>query len=76
MATVRALEESIMVEIVKDTLEPILRESPELANSIERVMDERRKGASDLFEASRDELGRVSERAPLAERISRFFGLN
>jgi small-conductance mechanosensitive channel/CRP-like cAMP-binding protein len=75
MATVRALEESIMVEIGKDTLEPILRECPELATSFERVMDERRKGASDLFEASRDELGRASERTPLAERISRFFGL-
>jgi CRP-like cAMP-binding protein len=75
MATVRALEESTVVEIGKHTLESILRESPELATSFERVMDERRKGASDLFEASRDELGRASERTPLAERISRFFGL-
>ena len=76
MATVRALEESITVEIGKETLEPILRESPELATSFERVMDERRTAASDLFEASRDDLGRASERTPLAERISRFFGLN
>jgi CRP-like cAMP-binding protein len=74
-ATVRALEESIVVEIDKATLEPILRESPELCHSFERVIGERRKGAADSFEASRGEL-RAPERAPLAERISRFFGLS
>jgi small-conductance mechanosensitive channel/CRP-like cAMP-binding protein len=75
-ATVRALEESIVVEIDKATLEPILRESPELCHSFERVIGERRKGAADSFEASRDELGRLPQRVPLAERISRFFGLS
>jgi CRP-like cAMP-binding protein len=76
MATVRALEESVMVEIDKNTLEPILRESPELANRFERIMEERRKLAADFVEASRDELESASHRVPLSERISRFFGLD
>ncbi|MDQ6894961.1 MAG: mechanosensitive ion channel family protein [Acidobacteriota bacterium] len=74
-ATVRALEESVVVEIDKATLEPILRESPDLCHSFERVIGERRKGVADSFEASRGEL-RAPQRAPLAERISRFFGLS
>jgi len=74
-ATVRALEESIVVEIDKATLEPILRESPGLCHSFERVIGERRKGAANSFEASRSEI-RAPQRAPLAERISRFFGLS
>ena len=75
-ATVRALDESVVVEIDKTTLEPILRASPGLCQSFERVIGERRKGAADSYEASRDELGRAPQRAPLAERISRFFGLS
>jgi hypothetical protein len=74
-ATVRALEESVVVEINKATLEPILHATPELANSFGRVIEERRKGVADSYEASRDELGRAPQRVPLAERISRFFGL-
>jgi small-conductance mechanosensitive channel len=75
-ATVRALEESIVVEIGKGTLEPILRDTPQLCQTFEQVIEERRKGVADSYEASRDELGRAPQRAPLAERISRFFGLS
>lgn len=75
-ATVRALEESLVVEIGKATLEPILRDSPGLCQSFERVIGERRKGVADSFEASRGELDRAPQRVPLAERISRFFGLS
>jgi len=75
-ATVRALTETLLVEIDKKTLEPVLRESPDLCGAFERVIDERRKGAEDSREASREELGRSSlQRAHLADRIARFFGL-
>jgi len=75
-ATVRALEESVVVEIGKDTLEPILRDTPQLCQTFERVIEERRRGVADSYEASRGELDRSPQRAPLAERISRFFGLS
>lgn len=75
MATVRALTETLLVEIDKRTIEPILRESPDLCHAFGDVIEERKKGAAESYEASREEQGRSTHRAPLADRIARFFGL-
>ncbi len=74
-ATVRSLMETVLLEIDKKTLEPILRESPELCGAFQTVIEERRRGAADVLESSREELGRVQHRVALADRIARFFGL-
>ena len=74
-ATVRAVTETVLVEIDKATLEPILRENPALCQELEKVIAERRRGAADLFEATREEAARTPERTALAERIARFFGV-
>ena len=75
-ATVRALMETVLLEIDKKTLEPILRENPGLCSVFQAVIEERRRGAAVVVESSREELGRVEQPVPLAERIARFFGLD
>ncbi|MEO8431597.1 MAG: mechanosensitive ion channel family protein [Acidobacteriota bacterium] len=74
-ATVRSLVETVLLEIDKKTLEPILRESPTLCGAFQTIIEERRRGAADVLESSREELGRVQQRVALADRIARFFGL-
>ena len=74
-ATVRAVTETTLVEIEKESLAPILREHRELVSELEATMEERRRHAAGEFDASREQTGRAEEPVPLAERIARFFGL-
>jgi CRP-like cAMP-binding protein len=75
-ATVRALTEATLLEIDKATLAPILRENPSIVGLLELTMQERRKRAADALQAARgDEADRTEDRAPLRQRIARFFGL-
>ena len=74
-ATVRALLETQLVEIDKETLAGVLRGHPGLAESLGAIMRERQKVRTDLFDASREEMARMQERVALGERIARFFGL-
>ena len=73
-ATVRALEETIVIEIDKDTLAPILLEAPGLCGALEATMRERERHRADAVEQFRAE-ARPRAAEPLAERIARFFGL-
>ncbi len=74
-ATVRAVSETTLVEIEKNSLAPILREHPQLVSELEATMEERRRHAADQYDASREETGKAEEPMPLAERIAQFFGL-
>lgn len=75
-ATVRALTEATLLEIDKATLAPILRENPSIVGLLELTMQERRKRAADALQAARgDDADRTEDRAPLRQRIARFFGL-
>jgi small-conductance mechanosensitive channel/CRP-like cAMP-binding protein len=73
-ATVRALTEVTAIEIDKDTLCPVLEDNPKLCETFDAVIAERRRHASELLEATREEMARVEE-FPLPVRIARFFGL-
>ncbi|MEP6769345.1 MAG: mechanosensitive ion channel family protein [Acidobacteriota bacterium] len=74
-ATVRALSETVLVEIEKKTIEPILRQNPSLCGALDAVIAERRRGAASAFDAAREEADRAPGRIALADRIVRFFGL-
>ncbi len=74
-ATVRALTETRLVEIGKETLAPILEENPRLVEALEATMRERRRGAAEFLEAARGAASEPAERVALAPRIARFFGL-
>ncbi len=74
-ATVRALSETVLVEIEKKTIEPILRQNPSLCVALDAVIAERRKGAASALDAAREPADRGPGRAALADRIVRFFGL-
>ncbi len=73
-ATVRAVTEVLALEIGKDTLGPIVESNPTLCEAFDAVIAERRRGVSELFDASRQELDRIED-LPLPGRIARFFGL-
>jgi len=74
-ATVRAVTETTLVQIEKESFAPILREHPALVQALEATMEKRRRHAAGEFDASRGQLARSEEPLPLAERIARFFGL-
>jgi small-conductance mechanosensitive channel/CRP-like cAMP-binding protein len=74
-ATVRALTETRLIEIEKETLAPILEENPLLVEALETTMHERRRGAAEFLEAHREASSEAAERLALATRIARFFGL-
>jgi small-conductance mechanosensitive channel/CRP-like cAMP-binding protein len=74
-ATVRAVTETTLVEIGKESLAPILRERPALVQALEATMEERRRQAADHYGASREQMGKAEQPIALAERIARFFGL-
>ena len=74
-ATVRAVTETALVEIEKESFAPILREQPALVQALEATMEKRRRHAAGEFDASRGALAKAEEPLPLAERIARFFGL-
>jgi len=73
-ATVRALTEVVAIEINKDTLLPVLEDNPSLCETFDAVIEERKRHASELFEATREELERTPA-GPLKGLIARFFGL-
>jgi small-conductance mechanosensitive channel len=73
-ATVRALTEVVAIEITKDTLLPVLEDNPDLCETFDSVIEERRRHASALFEATREELERTPA-GPITALIARFFGL-
>lgn len=74
-ATVRALTETVLVEIDKATLEPVLRGNPALCTALQSVLEKRRRDTATLVEASHEELAAPRDRALLADRIARFFGI-
>jgi small-conductance mechanosensitive channel/CRP-like cAMP-binding protein len=74
-ATVRALEETIVIEIGKETLAPILLEAPGLCTALEATMRERERHRADAVEQFRSQVLPPPSEPPLAERIARFFGL-
>ncbi|HEV2064313.1 MAG TPA: mechanosensitive ion channel family protein [Thermoanaerobaculia bacterium] len=74
MATVRAMAETTLVEIRKETLAPLLEGNPALVEKLDATMKGRLRHAADVFEATREGIKRV-EHEPLAARIARFFGL-
>ena len=74
-ATVRALVETTLVEIRKETLAPILESNPALVEKLDATMRGRLRHAADIFDATREEMQRAEVQEPLAERIRRFFGL-
>ena len=73
-ATVRALTEVTAIQIDKDTLSPVLEDNPALCDTFDAVIAERRRHASEHFEAIRAEVERMEEQ-PLPGLIARFFGL-
>ena len=73
-ATVRALTEVTTIEIDKDTLCPVLEQNPGLCTMFDRVIAERRRHASELFEATREEMEKVADKR-ITGLIARFFGL-
>ena len=74
-ATVRAVLDTVLVEIGQETLAPVLASNPALAEDIALVMAERRRQAADALQATRVGPHKVDEQEPLSLRISRFFGL-
>lgn len=74
-ATVRALNETLVVEIRKETLQPILRENPALCLAIEAVIEERRRETANAAAALHIGAELEHERTALGERIARFFGV-
>ncbi len=74
-ATVRALAETVVIEIGKDTLAPVLESSPGLCDALETTMRERQQHRADAVEQIRSEEERREPQLPLADRIARFFGL-
>ena len=74
-ATVRALDETVVIEIGKETLAPILTGAPGLCEALEATMRERQRHRADAAEQIRVESALRAPELPLAERIARFFGL-
>ena len=75
MATVRAMVETTLVEIRKETLAPILEGNPALVEKLDATMRGRLRHAADVFDATREGIKPVEVQEPLAVRIRRFFGL-
>ena len=73
-ATVRAMTESLLIEIHKATLAPILEGKPSLVGPLERIIEERRQHTADR-RAEPGESPSVEDTQPLGDRIARFFGL-
>jgi CRP-like cAMP-binding protein len=73
LATARAMSETTLVEIDKDTLAPILRANPSLVEKLDVIIQERRQHTADRMEKTRD--GSAAEPVSLRKKIARFFGL-
>jgi len=73
-ASVRAIEESLLVEIDKATLAPILRANPSLVEKLDAIILERRRQTAGRLDTARGAAAE-DEPQPLRARIARFFGL-
>ncbi len=73
-ATVRAIEESLLIEIDKATLAPILRANPSLVEKLDAIILERRRHTAGKLDSVRG-TSAGEEAEPLRQRIARFFGL-
>ena len=73
LATVRALEETVLVEIDKATLAPVLEKNPSLVDDLDAIVLERRKQTSGQLARVRGEEEEPQE--SLRTRIARFFDL-
>jgi CRP-like cAMP-binding protein len=76
MATVRAIVDTTLVEIRKETLAPVLQGNPALVEKLEATMKERLLHAAGVLDATREGAKGVEAQEPLAARIRRFFGLS
>jgi len=76
MATVRAIVDTTLVEIRKETLAPVLQGNPALVEKLEATMKERLRHAAGVLDATREGARGVEAQEPLAARIRRFFGLS
>jgi small-conductance mechanosensitive channel len=74
-ATVRALTETVLIEIEKESLAPVLQANPALAEAFGESMRRRQRETADLFDATRETAEKAPDRAVLGGRIARFFGL-
>ena len=74
LATVRTLEESVLVEIDKTTLAPVLEKNPALVDDLDAVVVERKQQTAGQLRKAR---GGEDEERPesLRTRIARFFDL-
>jgi len=74
LATIRTLEESLLVEIDKSTLAPILEANPSLVDKLDEIVLERRRKTSGQLEKVRGS-GMGESPESLRTRIARFFDL-
>ena len=74
LATIRTLEESLLVEIDKSTLAPILEANPSLVDKLDEIVLERRRQTSGQLEKVRGS-GMGEAPASLRAKIARFFDL-
>ncbi len=73
-ASVRCLEEAVLVEIDKATLGPILQANPSLVEKLDAIILERRRHTAGRLDNARPGPGGAEPEA-LRARIARFFGL-
>ena len=74
LATARAVIESTLIQIDKETLAPLLVANPSLVEKLDRIIQERRRQTADRLGSTRDDT--VSgEPESLRHKIARFFGL-
>ena len=74
LATIRTLEESLLVEIDKATLAPILEANPSLVDKLDDIVLERRRQTSGQLEKVRGS-GMGESPVSLRAKIARFFDL-
>lgn len=74
-ATVRALTETILIEIEKESLAPVLEANPSLAEAFGESMRKRQRETANFYDATREAAEKAPDRAVLGGRIARFFGL-
>lgn len=74
LATARAVTESMLIEIDKDTIAPVLRANPSLVEKLDTIIQERRRQTADRLVSTRDGIS-PEEPESLRHRIARFFGL-
>ncbi len=74
LATARAVIESTLIEIDKDTIAPLLRANPSLVEKLDAIIQERRRQTADRLVSTRDGVS-PEEPESLRHKIARFFGL-